>query len=159
MYIRPATPADAQVILDFIQALAEYEREPDAVQIDAATIGRQLAEDPAPFECLLAFEGADPVGFALYFYNYSTWRGLQGVHLEDLFVPPSQRGKGYGKALFEAVAKVAVDAGFVRMEWAVLDWNTPAIDFYLALGAEALDGWTTFRLADEALVKVGGSQG
>lgn len=150
--VRLATPADAQVILAFIEGLALYEREPDAVQTDATIIAGQLAEEPPPFECLLRFDDDEPVGFALFFHNYSTWRGRRGLYLEDLFVPPEHRGRGHGLALFRAVAAIAVQRGCPRMEWSVLDWNTPAIDFYRALGAVSMDGWTTFRLADEALV-------
>ena len=151
MQIRAARPEDAELIFNFITALAVYEREPDAVKIDAATIAAQLVADNPPFECLLAHEGDEPAGFALFFHNYSTWRGSQGVHLEDLFVHPHLRGRGIGKALLQAVARIAVDRGCPRFEWAVLDWNTPAIDFYRALGAEPLDEWTTFRIADDAL--------
>ncbi len=153
--IRDATPADSELILRFIEQLADYEKEPDAVETDAATIRAQLAESPPPFQCMIAHDDdGEAAGFALFFHNYSTWRGARGIHLEDLFVLPERRGRGIGKALLQRLAAIAVDRGCPRLEWAVLDWNKPAIDFYIALGAEALDEWTTFRLHDEALERL-----
>ncbi len=153
--IRWATPDDAETIYRFIQALADYEREPDAVKTDPATIARQLGGERPPFECLIAEAGGAPVGFALFFPNYSTWLGKPGIHLEDLFVLPGFRGQGHGKALLRRVAAIAVERDCGRLEWAVLDWNRPAIDFYESLGAEALDEWTTYRLTGDALERFG----
>ncbi len=153
--IRFATPDDAETILALIHALAVYEREPDAVKTDATTLRRQLSEERPPFECLLAEVEGRAVGFALFFANYSTWLGLSGIHLEDLFVFPEARGQGHGKALFQRVAQLAVERGAGRLEWAVLDWNQPAIDFYRSLGARALDEWTTYRLTGNALRGLG----
>lgn len=153
--IRWATPDDAETLHRFISELAAYEKEPDAVEATPASIRAQLEMGQPPFECLVA-EGADgPVGFALFFHNYSTWRGRRGLYLEDLYVTPLARGRGHGKALFVALARIAVERGCARMEWSVLDWNTPAIDFYRALGAFPMDGWTTFRLTGDALEGLG----
>ena len=149
--IRKATAQDAEVLHGFIVGLAQYEREPDAVKITVAELAAQLAQPQPPFEALLAEEGAVAIGFALYFFNYSTWRGRIGLHLEDLFVPESQRGRGAGIALMRALAQIAIEQGCARFEWAALDWNTPAIDFYLRLGARRLDDWTTFRLTGKEL--------
>ncbi|MEM6928315.1 MAG: GNAT family N-acetyltransferase [Myxococcota bacterium] len=149
--LRPATPDDAETILAFIQALAEYEREPDAVEVDAETLRSQLAESHPPFFCTMAELDGTPVGFALWFETYSTWRGRRGIYLEDLFVLPEHRGLGIGRALLASLAAETRARGGARLEWAVLDWNTPAIDFYEARGAVALSEWTTFRLSNEAL--------
>lgn len=155
--IRPATPADASTIHRFIVELAIYEKEPDAVEVTPAELADQLRQARPPFEALLAEAklsddgDAEPVGFALYFHNYSTWRGRHGLYLEDLYVTPAARGRGHGKALLAHLAAVAVKRGCARMEWSVLDWNTPAIDFYEALGASPMSEWTTFRLTDQAL--------
>lgn len=153
--IRFAVPDDAETILGLIRALAEYEREPDAVKTDASTIRRQLSEERPPFECLLAEVEGHAVGFALYFANYSTWLGRSGIHLEDLFVYPEARGQGHGKALFQRVAQIAVERGAGRLEWDVLDWNQPAIDFYTSLGAAGLTEWTKHRLSGSALLELG----
>jgi GNAT superfamily N-acetyltransferase len=149
--IRPAGPADAEVVHAFIVGLATYERAPDAVEVTVAELRAQLASPAPPFECLLALDAGRPVGFALFFPTYSTWRGRTGIHLEDLFVPEAQRRRGIGTALLARVAQIAVERGCARLEWAVLDWNAPAIAFYRGLGAEALDGWTTYRLTGPAL--------
>jgi GNAT superfamily N-acetyltransferase len=150
--IRPAGPDDAETIHAFIVGLAVYERAPDAVEVTPAELRAQLASPTPPFECLLAFDDGRPVGFALFFQTYSTWRGRTGLHLEDLFVPEPHRRRGVGSALLRRLARTAIDRGCARLEWAVLDWNTPAIDFYRSLGAEALDEWTTHRLTGPALV-------
>lgn len=152
--IRAATPHDADTIHAFICALAVYEREPDAVQVTAAILRDQLASPRPPFECLLAESAGVALGFALFVQNYSSWRGRAGLHLEDLFVPERHRGQGIGTALLTALARLAVSRGCARLEWAVLDWNQPAIDFYRGLGAIPLDEWTTYRLTDRALVDV-----
>jgi GNAT superfamily N-acetyltransferase len=154
--IRVANADDAATILRFIQELAEYEREPDAVKTSAETLYAQLSAEKPPFECLIAEEGSEPVGFALFFQNYSTWRGQAGVYLEDLYVPQRLRRKGIGRALLRAVARIAVERNAGRLEWAVLDWNQPAIDFYRSLGAIPMNEWTVFRLADGSLANLAG---
>jgi GNAT superfamily N-acetyltransferase len=150
--IRPATPADVPLILELIRALALYEREPDAVKTTETDLMRDgFGENPC-FECLIA-ENADgePAGFALYFYNYSTWRGRSGIHLEDLFVLPRFRGQGIGKALLARVAARAVEQGCVRLQWDVLEWNQTAIDFYQGMGAKFLEEWRIMRVNDQAI--------
>lgn len=154
--IRPATAADAEVILGYIQGLAEYEREPDAVETTVETLRVQMTSARPPFECVLAEADGDGVGFALFFHTYSTWRGRPGMYLEDLFVPPQHRGRGVGRALLAHLARLAVERGCARLEWAVLDWNEPAIGFYRNLGAVALDEWTVWRLTDEPLRRLAG---
>ncbi len=152
--IRPATAADVPRILGFIRALAAYERAPDAV---VATEEGLLHDGFGPhpyYECLIAEYDGKPAGFALYFYNYSTWMGRPGIYLEDLFVQPELRGHGIGKALLQRVAAVAVEKGCERLQWEVLDWNTPAIDFYAAMGAEFLDEWRNVRVGGEALKRL-----
>jgi GNAT superfamily N-acetyltransferase len=149
--IRHAGPDDAELIHRFIVALAEYEREPAAVEVTPPVLRAQLAERPAPFECLIAELDGEPAGFALFFHNYSTWRGKRGIYLEDLFVDPARRGHGVGKALLAHIAAIARERDCTRLEWAVLGWNAPAIGFYERLGAKPLDEWTTFRLTGDAL--------
>jgi GNAT superfamily N-acetyltransferase len=149
--IRPADPEDIPHILAFIRELAEYEREPAAAQATAADLLRDGFTEPRRFHCLIAEWQGEPAGFALYFYNYSTWRGHAGVYLEDLFVRPGFRGRGIGKALLASVAAIAVAESCPRLEWAVLDWNTPAIDFYRSVGALPQSEWTTMRLSGDAL--------
>ncbi|MGE0227138.1 MAG: N-acetyltransferase family protein [Dehalococcoidia bacterium] len=152
MPLRPATEADLATVIELIHALAEYEREPDAVRLDPEELSRHLF-GPRPYaEVLLAeAESGENAGFALFFHNFSTWEGKPGVHLEDLFVRPGFRGQGYGRALLAAVASIAVERGCARLEWAVLDWNEPAIGFYRRLGASALDEWTTYRVESTPL--------
>ena len=159
--IRPATRADIPQILKFIRALAAYERAPEAVTATEADLERD-GFGPNPFYfCLIAEHEGRPAGFAFYFFNYSTWLGRPGLYLEDLFIEPELRGLGIGKALLEQVAAIAVEKGCGRLQWAVLDWNTPAIDFYLAVGAEFMDEWRTVRVTGEALevlaVRAGGA--
>lgn len=153
MRIRFATPDDAEIILRFIRELAAYEREPDAVRVDASTLAAQLAEPVPPFECLIAEDG-EPVGFALFFTTYSTWRGRRGIHLEDLWVTPSARKRGVGRALLSRLAAITCEREYARLEWAVLDWNELAMSFYRGLGAMPQGEWTTWRLTDEALAKL-----
>jgi GNAT superfamily N-acetyltransferase len=153
--IRNACPGDAATVLGFIRELAAYEREPDAVEASEETLRAQLASDRPPFECLIAERGGKPLGFALFFPSYSTWRGRPGLYLEDLFVRPAARGQGVGRALLARVARLALERGCARLEWAVLDWNRPAIDFYRRLGAVAMDEWTVFRLSGDALTELG----
>lgn len=153
LHIRFAEPPDAPTLHAFIRALAEYEREPDAVEVSAETLAEQLAAPRPPFECLLAEADGRPVGFALFFHNYSTWRGRPGLYLEDLFVPPEHRGRGVGTALLRALAGLAVERGCPRFEWSVLDWNRPAIEFYEKLGARPMGEWTVYRLDGAALAQ------
>ena len=152
--IRAATPTDVGQILSFIRSLATYEREPDAVTATEEGL-LQHGFGPNPFySCLVAEQDGQPAGFALFFYNYSTWLGRPGLYLEDLFVEPGFRGLGIGKALLQQVAAVAMEKGCGRMQWEVLDWNTPAIDFYRAMGAEFLDEWRNVRLSGDAIRKL-----
>ena len=149
--LRAATAADAATVLDFIRALAVYERQPDAVQVDEPTLRSQLAAATPPFECLLAELEGRAVGFALFFHTYSTWRGRRGLWLEDLFVLPDARRRGVGEALLRRVAGLALERGCARFEWTVLDWNAPAIAFYERLGASVLPEWRICRVSDAAL--------
>ncbi len=150
--LRPATPEDAPEIHRLIVALATYEREPDAVEVAPETLAAQLASDRPPFECLIAEADGAVVGFALYFFNYSTWRGRPGLYLEDLFVEPARRGQGIGRRLLAELAAIAVARNCARMDWMVLDWNEPAIAFYRGLGAQPVAGWHTFRLTGDPLL-------
>lgn len=155
MPLRAATEADLGTIIELIRGLAEYEREPGAVRLDPEELRRHLF-GPRPYaEVVLAEtgEGAS-AGFALFFHNFSTWEGRPGIYLEDLFVRPEFRGHGYGRALLAELARLAVERGCARLEWAVLDWNEPSIQFYRALGAVPMDGWTTFRVSGDALAKL-----
>ena len=152
--IRPARVQDVPIILDLIRDLAMYERAPDEVTAtDEQLVDVLFGERPAA-EVLLAFEGKSPVGFAVYFYNFSTWLGRPGLYLEDLFVKPEMRGKGYGRALLVELAKIARDRGCGRMEWAVLNWNEPAIKFYQTLDAKPMNEWTVFRLTRDEIARL-----
>ena len=154
--IRPATRADVGQILTFIRALAVYEREPNAV---TATEGDLLSHgfgDNPFYSCLIAEKDGTPAGFALYFFDYSTWLGKPGLYLEDLFVPVEFRGLGIGKALLQRVAAIAVEKGCPRLKWEVLDWNSPAIEFYSAMGAEFMDEWRNVRVSGDALQRLAG---
>ena len=150
--IRAATPADIPAIRQLIVALAIYEKEPDAVKATHADLERALFGERPVAECVLAEQDGQPVGLALFFTNFSTWTGKPGLYLEDLFVRPSARGAGLGKALLVHLAGIAVERGYGRFEWSVLDWNTPAIGFYQALGAKLMDEWTVMRVDGEALM-------
>jgi GNAT superfamily N-acetyltransferase len=156
--IRPARMEEVPIILQLIRDLATYERAPDDVVATEEQLVDVLFGDRRVAEVLLAFEGESPVGFAVYFYNFSTWLGRPGLYLEDLFVKPEKRGKGYGRALLVELAKIARDRGCGRMEWAVLNWNEPAIKFYRALDAEPMDEWTVFRLTREEIAKLAESE-
>ena len=152
--IRSAQVEDVPVILELIRDLATYERAPDEViATEELLVDVLFGERPAA-EVLLAFEGQSAIGFAVFFHNFSTWLGRPGLYLEDLFVKPEKRGKGYGRALLVELAKIARDRGCGRMEWAVLDWNEPAIKFYRALGAKPLDEWTVFRLTRDGIERL-----
>jgi GNAT superfamily N-acetyltransferase len=152
--IRTTTETDVPVILSLIRELADYERAPDAVVTNEQGLREVLFGPQRSAEVLLAFDGGQPVGFAVYFYNFSTWLGRPGLYLEDLFVRPSVRGRGYGRALLERLARIAQERGCGRMEWAVLDWNDPAIQFYKKLGAEPMTEWTVFRLTQDGIAKL-----
>ena len=152
--IRTTTQADVPIILQLIRDLATYERAPDAVVATDAGLREVLFGPKASAEVLLALENGEPVGFAVFFHNFSTWLGRPGLYLEDLFVRPEERGKGYGRALLERLAQIAKERGCGRMEWAVLDWNDPAIQFYRKLGAQPMDEWTVFRLTEEGIAKL-----
>ena len=155
--IRVATEADVPQILAFVHALAVYERAPDAVFATEEGLRRD-GFGPNPFYyCLIAEHNGQPAGFALYFFNYSTWLGRPGIYLEDLFVQPEFRALGIGKALLKQVAAIAVEKNCQRLQWEVLDWNTPAIDFYRAMGAEFLDEWRNVRISGEALLNLAGA--
>jgi GNAT superfamily N-acetyltransferase len=156
--IRPARVEDVPVILELIRELATYERAPDEVTATKGQLVDVLFGERPAAEVLLAFEGKSPVGFAVFFHNFSTWLGRPGLYLEDLFVKPEKRGKGYGRALLIDLAKIARDRACGRMEWAVLNWNEPAIKFYRALGAEPLDEWTVFRLTREGIAELAKSE-
>jgi GNAT superfamily N-acetyltransferase len=149
--VRVASPADTPLILEFIKDLAEYERLAHEVEASEADIRRDLfGENPRCF-CDIAEVDGQPVGFALWFYSYSTFRGRAGIYLEDLFVKPEARGSGAGKALLRRLAQRCVEADLGRLEWSVLDWNAPSIAFYDSLGAMKKEGWTVRRLYGEAL--------
>ena len=157
--IRPAAPGDETLILSFIRALAEYEHLSDDVAASEADLTRDLfGANPRVFCDIAEWDGA-PAGFALWFYNYSTFRGRHGLYLEDLFVTPEFRGKGIGKALLEHLARRCAEEGLGRFEWWVLDWNTPSIDFYKSQGAQLMDEWTVCRVDGEALATLGRSRG
>ncbi|UKE69280.1 GNAT family N-acetyltransferase [Xanthomonas cerealis pv. cerealis] len=153
LHIRPATADDAALILRLIRDLARYERAEDAVQTDEAGLRASLFGPGASAHALICEVDAQPVGYAVYFYNYSTWLGRNGLYLEDLYVAPEHRGSGAGKALLRHLARQALAEGCGRFEWSVLDWNQPAIDFYQAAGAQTQDEWTVYRLQGEALAR------
>jgi GNAT superfamily N-acetyltransferase len=152
--IRPATISDVPIILELIRALATYERAPNEVTATEEGLGEILFGKKPASEVLLAFENDRAVGFAVFFHNFSTWLGRPGLYLEDLFVRPEDRGKGYGRALLIELAKIARDRDCGRMEWAVLDWNEPAINFYRKLGAKPMNEWTVFRLTRDGIAKL-----
>lgn len=149
--IRPATPADVPTILSLIRELAEYERAPNDVVATEEQLQESLFGSRPAAEVLLGEEKGEPVCFALFFHNFSTWMGRRGLYLEDLFVRLEVRGKGYGRALLVRLAQIAAERGCGRMEWAVLDWNEPAIEFYRKLGARPNEEWTIFRLTRDGI--------
>lgn len=159
--IRAATPADASEILAMIGELAEYERARDEAvatveQISAALFG----PNPAVYAHVAVDEATgETVGFALWFLSFSTWTGTHGIYLEDLYVRPGQRGNGHGRALLAELARICVDRGYHRLQWSVLNWNTPSIDFYKSLGAQPLDEWTAFRLSEQPLQELAAERG
>ena len=154
---RTAGRADAALILSFIKKLAAYEKMSDEVVADEAILTEWLF-DKQKAEVLFVLEDGREVGFALFFHNFSTFLGRAGIYLEDLFVKPEYRGRGYGKGLLTRLAQIAVERGCGRLEWWCLDWNQPSIDFYKSMGAVPMDEWTTFRIVGETLQKLGGKQ-
>ncbi|MBB3797490.1 GNAT superfamily N-acetyltransferase [Xanthomonas arboricola] len=151
LQIRAATPDDVALLHELITALAVYEREPDAVKAGPQDLRASLFGEGATAHALICEQDRQALGFAVYFFNYSTWLGRNGLYLEDLFVRPQARGQGAGLALLRHLARLAVQRGCGRFEWSVLDWNQPAIDFYQAAGARPMDGWTVYRLDGERL--------
>jgi GNAT superfamily N-acetyltransferase len=149
--IRDATIADIPIILQLIRDLATYERAPSDVVATEEDLHEVLFGEAPAAKVVIAFEKAQPVGFAVYFFNFSTWLGRPGLYLEDLFVKPEMRGRGYGRDLLVHLAKIARDHNCGRMEWAVLTWNEPAIEFYKKLGAVSLDDWRVFRLTSDGI--------
>ena len=152
--IERATPADVPLILTMITALAEYERMTDEVVATEASLRASLFGERPAVDVVIARSGSESVGFALWFYNYSTFLAREGLYLEDLFVLPEWRGRGIGRALLAHLARVAVERGCGRMEWSVLDWNESAIGFYRGLGAQPMNAWTVFRLTGDALARM-----
>jgi len=150
---RNAQRNDVGLILQFIRELADYEKMLSEVVADEATLEEWIF-DKQKAEVIFALEGEKEVGFALYFHNFSTFLGRAGIYLEDLYVKPEYRGKGYGKAILKKLASIAVERGCGRLEWWCLDWNKPSIDFYRSLGAEPMDDWTVYRIAGETLTNL-----
>jgi GNAT superfamily N-acetyltransferase len=144
--IRPAIPADVPRILQLVRDLATYEREPDAVVATEAGLADALFGEAAMASCHVGEVDGAVVGFALWFLNFSTWRGKPGIYLEDLYVDPAARRTGIARGLVEALRRVAIERGYDRMDWSVLDWNTEAQSFYRSVGAQPLEDWTTWRL-------------
>lgn len=157
--IRAASAADARLILDFIIELAVYEKAADQVVASEQQIRESLFGAEARAQALVCLLDGKPAGFAVYFFSYSTWLGCNGIYLEDVYVTPASRGKGAGKALMQYLAALALEHKCGRFEWSVLDWNTPAIEFYDALGAEPLNEWIRYRLTGAALRKLAGQTG
>ncbi|QQM41735.1 GNAT family N-acetyltransferase [Streptomyces liliifuscus] len=154
--IRTATPADVPVIHSMVRELAEYEKALEEAGATEEQLREALfGERPAAFAHIAESADGEPVGFALWFLNFSTWRGVHGIYLEDLYVRPQARGGGYGKALLGELARICVERGYERLEWSVLNWNKPSIDFYEALGARPQDEWTVYRLTDGPLAELG----
>jgi GNAT superfamily N-acetyltransferase len=154
--IRGATESDIPLILQFIRDLARYEKLEHKVVATEEGLRQTLFGNPRFAEVVIASADGTPVGFALFFHNYSTFLGQPGIYLEDLYVKPEMRGRGYGKTMLAHLARVARERGCGRIEWSVLDWNTPAIDFYKNLGARPMDDWTTFRVTGDALEALAG---
>ncbi|MYV62061.1 GNAT family N-acetyltransferase [Streptomyces sp. SID4931] len=160
--IRTATPDDIPVLHALVRELAAYEKALDEVVASEEQLAEALFGDrPAAYAHVATADddsgaGGEVVGFALWFLNFSTWRGVHGIYLEDLYVRPERRGGGHGKALLTELARICVERGYERLEWSVLDWNAPSIAFYESLGARPQDEWTVYRLTDGALASLGG---
>ena len=155
--IRAATPADLPLIASLIRALAEYEKLAHEVRFDEAVLGEKLFGERPYAEVLIGEVDGEPLGFALFFHNFSTFEGRPGIYLEDLFVRPETRGRGLGKALLVELARIALKRGCARLEWWVLDWNEPSIGFYKSLGARPMDEWTVMRVDGTALAELAGN--
>lgn len=155
--IRPAAVADLPAIMVLVRELAEYERLADAMVATEESFQAALFGERPTAEALVALVDGEMVGYAIYFQNFSTFIGRAGIYLEDLYVRPERRGSGIGKRLLTGVAQVAVERQCQRLEWVVLDWNTPSIEFYKSLGAEPLDEWTIFRMTAGAIAKLAGA--
>ncbi|ATW52659.1 GNAT family N-acetyltransferase [Streptomyces xantholiticus] len=154
--IRTATPADVPVIHEMVRELADYEKALHEAKATEEQLHEALfGERPAAFAHIAEAEDGRVAGFALWFLNFSTWRGVHGIYLEDLYVRPQLRGGGHGKALLTELARICVERGYERLEWSVLNWNTPSIDFYRSLGARPQDEWSVYRLTDGALKDLG----
>ena len=157
MEFRFADEGDSRLILSFIRLLADYEKMSDQIVATEALL-REWIFEKKKAEVLLAEADGKAVGFALFFHNFSTFLGRAGIYLEDLYVPPEQRGKGYGKALLRRLAQITVERGCGRLEWSCLDWNRPSIDFYLSLGAQPMADWTVYRMTGETLAAFGAAE-
>jgi GNAT superfamily N-acetyltransferase len=153
--VRRARPDDIPAIVELVYALAEYERAPQECHLTEAQLTTALFGDTPAVFCHVAEHEGEVVGCAIWFLNFSTWRGVHGIYLEDLFVRPTARGTGLGTALLTALAQECVTHNYERLEWSVLNWNAPAIDFYKSLGAKPQDEWTIYRLTDDALTDLG----
>ena len=151
MTVRPIRPDDVPVVVGLVRELAEYEKAPDEARMTEDQLSAALFGDSPQLFGHVAVACGQVVGTALWFLTFSTWRGTHGIHLEDLYVQPQHRGSGLGRELLRTLADVCVQRGYSRLEWSVLDWNTPSIEFYAAAGAVAMDEWTVFRLTDDAL--------
>ena len=151
LHIRDAHVADSELILHFVRELARYEKAEHEVVATRADIESSIFGEQSSVRALICEADGQPIGFAVYFFNYSTWQGRRGLYLEDLYVSPEYRGGGAGKALLKHLARIAVDGGCGRFEWSVLDWNEPAIKFYESIGAKAKSEWVGYQLAGEAL--------
>jgi GNAT superfamily N-acetyltransferase len=153
--VRPAAPSDVPVILQLVRELAAYEREPDAVVATEASLTATLfGDDPKVWSLIVEHDGV-PAGFVLWFLNFSTWEGTHGIYIEDLYIREQYRGFGYGRTLLTALAQLCNEKSYARLEWAVLNWNTPAHAFYRRVGAEPMDEWSVWRLTGDALKELG----
>ncbi len=155
MLIRPATKTDLPAIMQLIHDLALYEKAPEQVETNEAEIGVALFADAPKVFCSIADHDGEVVGIAIWFLNFSTWQGKHGIYLEDLFIKPEHRGNGYGLAMLKQLATICNERGYGRFQWWVLDWNSPAIEFYKSQGAVAMDEWTVYRVSGEALKRLG----
>ena len=155
MSVRPVAPVDVAAVVDLVRELAGYEKAPHEARMTEEQLSAALfAESPLLFGHVAEADDGVVVGMALWFLTFSTWRGTHGIHLEDLYVQPQHRGSGLGRELLRTLADLCVQRGYSRLEWSVLDWNTPSIEFYEAQGALPMDGWTVYRLTDDALADV-----
>ncbi len=155
MKIRPSRKDEALIILQLIKDLAEYEKAPNEVKATEREIIETIFSDNPKVFCDFVEVDGDIAGMAIWFLNYSTWQGKHGIYLEDLYVKPEYRGRGYGKALLQHLASICNERGYGRFQWWVLDWNSPAIEFYRSLGAEAMSEWTVYRVSNEPLRRLG----